>query len=104
MAAFWRWIVAVLTWLSAEPQAIDREAPKAAAAVAIAYAALATEAPSPPPPAPTPPAPGGPCACGCKDGIWKPDGRITEECPCPKTCRCKTKTQACPDGKCPPTS
>lgn len=39
----WAWILSVLTWLSADPQAVDREAPKAAAAVAVAYASLVKE-------------------------------------------------------------
>ena len=39
----WGYLIALLTSLSADPAAIDAEAPKAAAAVAYAYAALATE-------------------------------------------------------------
>lgn len=91
MGSFWRWIVAILTWLSAEPQAVEREAPKAAAAVAYAYASLGgDQAPAPTPPAPKPPAPPGKCDCGCVNGKWKPDGRITEDCPCGSACSCKT--------------
>jgi len=39
----WAWMLSLLTWLSADPHAIDREAPKASAAVSVAYASLATE-------------------------------------------------------------
>jgi len=96
MAAIWRWVLSVLTWLSADPSALDAERPRAAAAVAVAYAAFAPEAPSPaPPPQPSE------CACGgtCVNGYWKPNGRIQQVCPCPASCKCKTKS--CPDGKCP---
>lgn len=55
MADLWRWLISLLVWLSADPDAITCETPKAAAAVAVAYAALAPE------PAPdTPPKPVGP--------------------------------------------
>jgi hypothetical protein len=89
----WRWIVSWLVWLSADPAAIDLEAPRAAAAVAAARASMATGAPTPPP-APSD------CVCGgtCKNGVWKPDGRIEQRCPCPASCKCKAK--ACPDGRC----
>lgn len=66
----WQWILAVLAALSADPHAVDRETPKAAAAVAVAYAATAPEpAPEPPkPPAPKPgtgkPCPDGRCPTG----------------------------------------
>lgn len=89
MQSLWRWLVAILTWLSAEPSAIERESPRSAAAVAYAYASMHPGDPSPGPPPPTPPPPGGRCDCGCKDGVWKPDGRITEQCPCPASCTCK---------------
>lgn len=99
MAALWRWLTAMLTWLSADPVAMDREAPKAAAAVAVAYAAIGDDAPAPAPPAPAPKA----CDCGgtCQAGVWKPDGRISQKCDC--TCkRCVAeRAKACPDGKCP---
>jgi hypothetical protein len=36
----WEWIIALLTSVSADPMAVEREAPKAAAAVAVAYASL----------------------------------------------------------------
>lgn len=39
----WRWLISWLVWLSADPEAITVETPKAAAAVAVAYAALAPE-------------------------------------------------------------
>lgn len=96
--SLWQWILAFLAWLSADPQAIDLERPRAAGAVAVAYAAFAPDAEPPAPPAPPAPAE---CACGgtCVNGYWKPDGRISQVCPCPKTCKCKSK--ACPDGKCP---
>jgi hypothetical protein len=38
---FYEWITSLLVFLSAEPAAIEREAPRSAAAVAVAYAALA---------------------------------------------------------------
>lgn len=89
-------ILAWLVWLSADPAAVDVERPKAAAAVAAARASMAVEA------TPVPPAPPAPqqCVCGatCVNGIWKPDGRITQPCPC-KCSRCITKP-GCPDGKC----
>jgi hypothetical protein len=99
MLSLWRWLIAFLTWLSMEPNAMDREAPRSAAAVAYAYASLAS-GDSAPAPAPPSPAPSGKCACGCRDGVWKPDGKITEQCPCPASCPCKAGK--CPDGRCPP--
>lgn len=59
MASLWRWFISVLVWLSADPNAITEETPKAAAAVAVAYAALAHE----PEPEPNPPKPVGPVNC-----------------------------------------
>lgn len=50
MVEIWRWILSLLVWLSASPDQLDAEAPKAAAAVAVAYAALAEEPPAPPRP------------------------------------------------------
>ena len=38
---FWRWLISILTWLSADPAVIDAERPKAAAAVAAARASMA---------------------------------------------------------------
>lgn len=84
----WQWIIAFLVWLSADPVAIDRQAPRAAAAVAAARASMATDSPAPAPgPAPKD------CVCGgtCVNGIWKPDGRVEQKCPCPSACRCKAK-------------
>ena len=87
MESVWRWVIWLLTWLAAEPDAIEREAPRSAAAVAYAYATLATGSASPaPPPAPKPT---GKCDCGCVNGRWKPDGSITEDCPCASSCSCK---------------
>jgi hypothetical protein len=48
----YRWLIAFLVWLSADPQTIDLERPKAAAAVAAARSSMAVEAA----PVPTPPA------------------------------------------------
>lgn len=94
----WELLIWFLTWLSADPKVINAEQPRAAAAVTAAYATFATEA-SPPSPAPKP----SECVCGgtCKDGYWKPDGRILQKCPCPQTCKCKSAAK-CPDGRCPP--
>lgn len=91
----WRSLLAFLASLTADPVAVDREAPRAAGAVAAAYATLANE----PPPAPTPPKPGE-CCSGCKGTgfITHGDGHRTP-CPCPPSCKCKKA--ACPDGKCP---
>ena len=89
----WQMLIAFLTWLSASPAAVDLEQPRAAAAVAAAYATFAEAEPEP---APAP----SKCVCGgtCKNGIWKPDGRIEQPCPCPATCQCKSGK--CPDGRC----
>jgi hypothetical protein len=81
----YRSILAFLASLSADPQEIDREPPRAAAAVAAAYASLAPEV------APTPlPAPAK-CGCSgkCSGGIYRPDGRIEMKCErdCPCGCR-----------------
>lgn len=95
--SLWQILLAFLTWLSATPAVVDTEQPRAAAAVAFAYSTFAEEAPPQPEPAPTP----NKCVCGgtCKNGIWKPDGRIEQPCPCPATCQCKVGK--CPDGRCP---
>ena len=88
-------IIAWLVWLSADPVAVDAEYPKAAAAVIAARASMAVDS-QPPAPTPTP----SECVCGgtCKNGVWKPDGRIEQRCTC--TCeRCKKKP-GCPDGRC----
>lgn len=91
----WEWILAWLVWLSADPVAASAEHPRAAAAVAAARASMVAgdHAPSPTP---------ADCVCGgtCKNGVWKPDGRVEQRCDC--TCeRCKNKP-GCPDGKCVP--
>jgi hypothetical protein len=92
---FWEWLISILVWLSADPAVVSEQQPRAAAAVAAAYAQFAPEAP--PAPKPTP----NKCVCGgtCKDGYWKPDGRIVQPCPCPPTCQCKSKK--CESGSCP---
>lgn len=95
----YRWIMWILTWLSADPGQIERERPRASACVAVARASLLAERPAPSPDVAE-------CVCGgtCKNGVWKPDGRIEQPCPCPKTCKCKGGTGsvvACPDGRCP---
>ena len=98
----WQSILAWLAALSADPAAIDAEAPKAAAAVAAAYASVAPETSPNPPPVKA-------CPCGgtCKgSGQWKPDGRIVMRCepPC-SSCSMKSVLEAeCPDGKCKPNS
>jgi hypothetical protein len=93
MESMWRWIVAVLASLSADPAEARRLEPRAAAACAIAYAELAASPVGPvTPPAPTPPAPPKPNACpggcDCVDG-WIGDRNHRSPCPCPKTCPCK---------------
>jgi hypothetical protein len=91
----WRWIVAWLVWLSADPVAIDLERPKAAAAVAAARASLAVDAPAPTPPAPgpKPPRPAVCSECGGKGYVVMPDGHRIACGAC--------KAEACPDGRCP---
>lgn len=37
------WLVAFLTWLSADPRVMDRATPRAAAAVDVAYSTMARE-------------------------------------------------------------
>jgi hypothetical protein len=81
----YRSIIALLASLSADPQEIDREPPRAAAAVAAAYASLASEVAPTPPPAPAA------CACGgkCVNGVYKPDGRIEMKCEADCPCGCR---------------
>lgn len=103
MNAIYRAIVGFLVWLSAEPQAVDLERPRAAAAVHAAMASLAKDGPTPAP-APPAPAPGKCCGeCGGKGYLVMPDGHRVP-CPCAATCPCKGgKGEAdCPDGKCAP--
>lgn len=93
----WRWLVAWLVWLSSDPAEIDRQAPRAAAAVAAARSSMVVDVQPAPGPAPAD------CVCGgtCKNGVWKPDGRVEQPCAC-KCERCRKKPAApCPDGKCP---
>lgn len=99
MSQVWSALVAFLVWLSADPKAVDLEAPKAAAAVAAARASMLTDAPAPPAPAPTA------CDCGstCVRGVWKPDGRIEQRCQC-KCKRCEAErakgATTCESGTC----
>jgi hypothetical protein len=92
----WEAFIAFLVWLTADPAAIGREHPKAAAAVAAARASLAIDT-APPAPAPTP----GKCCGECKGTgvIVHGDGHRTP-CPCPSSCKCKGG-KGCPDGQCP---
>lgn len=104
---FWRWLIAFLTWLSADPQAVDLERPKAAAAVSAARASMLVDGPTPPAPVP---APVTDCDCGrtCVRGKWKPDGRIDQDCRCPcdrcKAERAKASGARCVTGSCVPSS
>jgi hypothetical protein len=85
----YRWLVAWLVWLSADPAAVDLERPRAAAAVAAARASMTPDAPPAPPPTPPAPTPATCCSeCGGKGYIVMPDGHRVA-CPCPPTCRCK---------------
>ena len=43
-----KWLAAILTWWSADPQAIDTERPRAAACVMAAHASMAKEKPDAP--------------------------------------------------------
>lgn len=96
--SLWRWLIGFLTWLSADPRAVDLEAPRAAAAVAAARASMLPEA-APAPPSPTPTA----CDCGatCVRGTWKPDGKISQACRCPCPRCVAERAKSCPDGTCP---
>jgi hypothetical protein len=89
------WLVALLAAWSAEPDALEREHPRAEAAVACAYASLLTAAPAPatapPAPGPTPPAPARCEKCNGTGYIVHGDGHRTV-CPC---------RASCPDGTCP---
>lgn len=98
MNILWRWFVAFLVWLSADPVEVDLEHPRAAAAVSAARASMETDA-APVPPAPPGPTPGKCCGeCNGKGVIIHGDGHRTP-CPCPASCPCKAK--ACQGGTCP---
>ena len=86
----YRSLLALLASLSADPQEIDREPPRAAAAVAAAYASLAPDVAPTPSPAPAK------CGCGgkCANGQFKPDGRIVMQ--CEKDCPCGCRKSAGP--------
>jgi hypothetical protein len=88
----WNWILWILTWLSADPVALDREAARAAAAVSAARASMVVEAPTPVPPAPGPkPKPERCQDCNGTGWITHGDGHRTK-CPC--------GAAGCPDAKC----
>jgi hypothetical protein len=95
MTNLWRGLLAWLAAMSADPDAIERERPKAYASYRVAYATFATAddpQPSPQPAPPKPPAPRPtrePVACQC-------GGACSAAC----TCGCHGD---CPDGKCRPT-
>jgi hypothetical protein len=94
--SLWRWFISMLVWLSADPQTIDLERPKAAAAVAAARSSMAVEAapvPPAPEPQPKPPAPAVCTECQGKGYITMPDGHKVQ---CPQC-----KGRGCPDGTCP---
>jgi hypothetical protein len=92
--SLWAWFLSLLVWLSVDPEVVSQEPARAAACVASAYASFNQE----PAPAPEPTK----CVCGgtCKNGIWRPDGRIEQPCSCPSTCDCKNK-KGCLSGACP---
>ncbi len=93
MITLWRWFVAFLVWLSADPIEIDLEHPRAAAAVAAARASMGHDlAPVPPPPGPKPPAPVKCQDCNGTGWITHGDGHKT---------RCPCGAVGCLDGKCP---
>lgn len=79
MQSLWRTFMAFLVWLSADPNQITEETPRAAAAVAVAYAALTPE----PEPEPKPVKPVGPVSEPQKPAARKP------------------AQQPCPTGTCP---
>lgn len=91
----WNAILVWLTWMSADPHGIDREAPRASGAVSVAYAATAVDAA--PQPTPEPPRPGCCTDCGGKGVIVHGDGHRTP-CPCPPSCRCKATGAALTPG------
>ena len=92
---FYEWLLYVLATMAADPVDAAQEHPRAAAAVAAARASMVADDPNP---APRP----AECVCGgtCRNGVWKPDGRIERPCDC-KCERC-IKRPGCPDGQCVP--
>ena len=90
----WRYLLAILAALSADPAQIDQEAPRASAAVSAAYATTAVEKAPQPQPEPPKPKPAICADCGGKGYIVHGDGHRTV---CP-TCGGKS----CPTGNCPP--
>ena len=90
----WRWLIAWLVWLSADPAALDLERPKAAAALAAARASLRVDAaPVPPAPGPKPPAPAVCQNCGGRGYVVMPDGHRIQCGAC--------QGKGCKDGTCP---
>lgn len=87
----WHWILYLLTWLSSDPTALDREAGRAAAAVTAARATLRVEDPAPTPPGPKPPKPERCTECNGTGWIVHGDGHRTR-CPCGAGCQ----TGTCP--------
>jgi hypothetical protein len=47
MKAAWTWFLGFLVWLSADPNAVERERPLAAAAVTLARASMEPDRPQP---------------------------------------------------------
>ena len=92
MSVVYRWVISMLVWLSADPQTIDLERPKAAAAVAAARSSMTVEAA--PAPQPKPPAPAVCVECKGTGYLVMPDGHRVQ-------CQ-QCKGAGCPDGKCPP--
>jgi hypothetical protein len=73
----WKYLLALLASLSADPSQVDREAPKASAAVSAAYAATAQEKAPQPTPEPPKPKPAVCVDCGGKGYIVHGDGHRT---------------------------
>jgi len=90
----YRTILAFLAALSADPNAIEQERPRAYASYRVAYATFAPADDSEPKPQPEPP---------------KPTPRPTREpaavCPCggacSAACSCGCRGAGCPNGNCP---
>lgn len=90
----WQYLLALLASWSADPQAIDREAPRASAAVAVAYAGFAQEKPPQPTPEPPKPTPAICESCGGRGYIVHGDGHRT---PCPKCAAAAPSVSAPPE-------